>query len=135
MQDKAREILQKVKSIAVVGLSPDENKPSHYVSKFLQSKGYEIFPIYPKEIELLGKKATQSLEQLQINPDLVLMFRKGEFASELLPIIKQRGIKNFWLQLGIKNEAVRLECEKAGINFVEDKCAKIELEKLLKLDS
>ncbi|KGI55982.1 hypothetical protein LR59_02210 [Campylobacter sp. MIT 97-5078] len=129
MQENIEHIIKNCKKVAVVGLSPDESKPSHYVSKCLQEHGFEIFPIYPKELMLFDKLAVPSLEDINEKVDLVLMFRKGEFADELLPIVKKKGIKNFWLQLGITNERVKEECKKAGIYFVQDRCMKIELEK------
>lgn len=130
MSETIKTILNNCKHIAVVGLSPDTSKASHRVSAFMQDKGYEIYPIYPKECEILGRKAVLNLKDLRAKVDLVLMFRKGEFASELLPIIKEKGIKNFWLQLGITNNEVKTECEKLGIAFVQDKCIKIEYQNL-----
>ncbi|STQ85693.1 CoA-binding protein [Helicobacter muridarum] len=124
------DIIKKCKNIAVVGLSPNQNKPSYEVSKYLQERGYEIFPVYPKKCVILGKESVSSIRKINENVDLVLMFRKGEFATELIDDISAKGIKNFWLQLGITNDNVRLLCEELGINFVQDACIKIEINKM-----
>ena len=120
--------LDEVKSIAVLGLSPNETKASFIVSKYLQEKGFKIIPIYPKEDFILNERVYKNLDEVKENIDLVLMFRKGEFASELFETILKKGIKRFWLQLGIKNDDVKEKCAKNKISFVQDKCIMKELE-------
>lgn len=121
-----KEILQTSKTIAVVGLSPDESKPSHYVSKFMQEKGYQIYPIYPKFDEILGRKVYRNLCEINDDIDIVLMFRKGEYAEVLIDEIILKKAKTLWLQLGIKNEIAKFKALKNRINFIEDKCIMIE---------
>ena len=77
------QILSAAKNIAVVGLSPDESKPSNEVAKFLIERGFNVFPIYPKFDEILGRKVYRNLTQIDEDIDIAVMFRKGEFASEL----------------------------------------------------
>ena len=120
--------LDEVKSIAVLGLSPNETKASFIVSKYLQEKGFKIIPIYPKEDFILNERVYKNLDEVKENIDLVLMFRKGEFASELFETILKKEIKRFWLQLGIKNDDVKEKCVKNKISFVQDKCIMKELE-------
>lgn len=120
-------IFDSTKSIAIVGLSADENKASFMVGQFLQENHYKIYPIYPKFDEILGEKVYRNLDEIEEKIDLVLMFRKGKFASSLLSSIVKKGIKNFWLQLGICNDEVQKECEKLKINFIQDKCVMREL--------
>lgn len=120
-------ILNNTKTIAIVGLSPDESKPSFMIGQFLQENHYKIYPIYPKCDEILGERVYRSLDDIDEKIDLVLMFRKGEFASSLLPSIIRKGIQNFWLQLGICNNEVAKECENLKINFIQDKCIMREL--------
>ncbi|MGH2327875.1 CoA-binding protein [Campylobacter taeniopygiae] len=127
MEENIKKILEQTKSIAVVGLSVDSSKASYIVAQYLQENGYKIYPIYPKFEEVLGEKIYRNLEDINEKIDLVLMFRKGSFAANLLPIIIQKGIKNFWLQLGIFNDEVREKCQKLGINFVQDRCIMQEL--------
>ena len=78
------QILSAAKNIAVVGLSPDESKPSNEVAKFLIERGFNVFPIYPKFDEILGRKVYRNLTQIDEDIDIAVMFRKGEFANELV---------------------------------------------------
>lgn len=124
------EILKSAENIAIVGLSPDEGKASNMVSKFLQKQGYKIYPVYPKEDVILGEKVYRNLADIDDDIDIAVMFRKGEFAEILIDEAIKKGIKTLWLQLGITNETARLKAERNGINFVEDRCIKIELQRL-----
>ena len=130
MPSELRQILSSAKNIAVVGLSPDESKPSNEVSKFLIESGFSVFPVYPKFDEILGRKVYRNLTQIDENIDIAVMFRKGEFASELVKDAVKKGVKTLWLQLGITNDAAGTVARENGINFVQDKCIKIELKKL-----
>lgn len=124
------DILKTSKNIAIVGLSPDESKASNIVAKFLIKEGFNIFPIYPKEDEILGRKVYRSLSEIDKKIDIAVMFRKGEFAENLIGEVINLGIKTLWLQLGITNKNAKIIAEENNINFVEDKCIKIELERL-----
>ena len=125
------QILSSAKNIAVVGLSPDESKPSNEVAKFLIERGFNVFPIYPKFDEILGRKVYRNLTQIDEDIDIAVMFRKGEFASELVKDAVKKGVKTLWLQLGITNDAAGAIARENGINFVQDKCIKIELKGLI----
>ena len=125
------QILSAAKNIAVVGLSPDESKPSNEVAKFLIERGFNVFPIYPKFDEILGRKVYRNLAQIDEDIDIAVMFRKGEFASELVKDAVKKGVKTLWLQLGITNDAAGAIARENGINFVQDKCIKIELKGLI----
>ena len=125
------QILFAAKNIAVVGLSPDESKPSNEVAKFLIERGFNVFPIYPKFDEILGRKVYRNLTQIDEDIDIAVMFRKGEFASELVKDAVEKGVKTLWLQLGITNDAAGAIARENGINFVQDKCIKIELKGLV----
>ena len=124
-------ILSAAKNIAVVGLSPDESKPSNEVAKFLIERGFNVFPIYPKFDEILGRRVYRNLAQIDEDIDIAVMFRKGEFASELVKDAIKKGVKTLWLQLGITNDAAGAIARENGINFVQDKCIKIELKGLI----
>lgn len=125
------QILSAAKNIAVVGLSPDESKPSNEVAKFLIERGFNVFPIYPKFDEILGRKVYRNLTQIHEDIDIAVMFRKGEFANELVKDAIKKGVKTLWLQLGITNDAAGAIARENGINFVQDKCIKIELKGLV----
>lgn len=130
MPSDLRQILSSAKNIAVVGLSPDESKPSNEVAKFLIERGFNVFPVYPKFDEILGRKVYRNLTQIDENIDIAVMFRKGEFASELVKDAVKKGVKTLWLQLGITNDEAGAIARENGINFVQDKCIKIELQRL-----
>ena len=130
MPSDLRQILFSAKNIAVVGLSPDEGKPSNEVAKFLIKRGFNVFPIYPKFDEILGRKVYRNLTQIEGDIDIAVMFRKGEFASELVKDAVKKGVKTLWLQLGITNDEAGAVARENGINFVQDKCIKIELQRL-----
>ncbi|PID47110.1 MAG: CoA-binding protein [Proteobacteria bacterium] len=128
--EKIIQILKQTKTIAIVGLSPDESKASHRVGKYLKEVGYKIIPIYPKEEEILGEKIYRSLDEVKEKIDMVNMFRKGSFASTLYEQIKKReDVKSFWLQLGIVNDGAGELALKDGIDFVQNKCIMIEHKK------
>lgn len=129
--DNIGQILSAAKNIAVVGLSPDESKPSNEVAKFLIERGFNVFPIYPKFDEILGRKVYRNLTQIDEDIDIAVMFRKGEFANELVKDAIKKGVKTLWLQLGITNDAAGAIARENGINFVQDKCIKIELKGLI----
>ena len=130
MPSDLRQILSSAKNIAIVGLSPDESKPSNEVAKFLIERGFNVFPVYPKFDEILGRKVYRNLTQIDENIDIAVMFRKGEFASELVKDAVKKGVKTLWLQLGITNDEAGAVARENGINFVQDKCIKIELQRL-----
>ena len=130
MPNDLGQILSAAKNIAVVGLSPDESKPSNEVAKFLIERGFNVFPIYPKFDEILGRKVYRNLAQIDQDIDIAVMFRKGEFASELVKDAVKKGVKTLWLQLGITNDEAGAIARENGINFVQDRCIKIELQRL-----
>ena len=111
------EILKNAKSVAIVGLSPDESKASNMVARYLLQNGFKIYPVYPKEDEILGLKVYRNLSQISEPVDIAVMFRKSEFAQILI-------------DEGIVNEAAKLKASQNGVNFVQDKCIKIEFERL-----
>ncbi|WP_458699390.1 CoA-binding protein [Sulfurospirillum sp. 1307] len=128
---KLKEIFENTKTIAIIGLSPDETKASNMVAKYLQSKGYKIIPVYPKEDTILGEKVYRSLEEIEEKVDMVDMFRKPSFADELVEIAKKRGdVKYFWLQLGIVNDDAFKKAQEYGMVAVQNKCSKVEHKRL-----
>ena len=127
-----KQIFEECKSIAVIGLSPDESKASNIVAKYLQSVGYKIIPVYPKEEFILGEKVYRSLEEIEEKVDMVDMFRKASFADELVEIAHERGdVKQFWIQLGLVNDEAFKKATDYGMVAVQNKCTKIEHKRLL----
>lgn len=129
-----KDILEKTKKIAIVGLSPNPSKDSYMVGKYLQSKGFEIIPIYPKEDLILNQKVYRDLQlALQENqPDIVVVFRKSEAIEDIAKELLNSGFlpKLFWMQLGISNIKAQEILENKGIVVVSDKCMEIEHKKI-----
>jgi predicted CoA-binding protein len=129
-----KEIFDHTRTIAVIGLSPDQAKPSHRVAKYLQEQGFRIIPIYPKGDEILGERVYTSLDEVGDHVDMAVMFRKGEYADELIEMIAKRDdIRTLWLQLGITNDAALTRARAMGLAAVQDRCAMIEYQKLERL--
>ena len=126
-----RQIFHECSNIAIIGLSNDETKPSNKVARYLQSEGFKIIPVYPKHKIILGEKVYRSLKEIRQRVDMVDMFRRASFAQDLVEIAKQRGdVKCFWMQLGIVNDDVFKKALGYGIKAVQNRCTKIEYERL-----
>jgi uncharacterized protein len=124
-ENLVEEILKKVKTIAVVGCSANEEKAAHIVPKYLYDKGYQITPINPSKKKILGKKAFASLKELERPVDLVLIFRP----SEQTPQVAKDAVgktKYLWLQQGISSEEVEKIAKEANIPLIMDMCMMIE---------
>lgn len=121
-----RRILTTCRTLAVVGLSADWNRPSYFAAKYMQQHGYRIVPVNPRYEEILGERCHASLTDIPHPVDLVDVFRRTQ---DVLPIARQAiaiGAKCLWQQLGVTNlEADRLARE-AGLDAVMDRCVKIE---------
>jgi len=126
-----RKILETATVIAIVGLSPDEKKPSNIVARYLINAGYTIIPVNPQYEEILGKKSYPDLVSVPEKVDIVDIFMRAE---KVLPVVEEAiKIKPacIWLQLGIINEEARNLAESHGIAFVMDRCVKIEHARLM----
>ncbi len=120
--DQIRSMLQAVKTIAVVGLSPRAERPSYRVSRSMQGFGYRIVPVRPAVSEVLGEKAYARLSDMPFVPDLVDVFRAS---AEVGPIVDEciaLGVKRIWLQDGVIDEAAAARALAAGITVVMDRC-------------
>ena len=123
------EILDDVKTIAIIGLSPDESKASNMVAKFMQDRGYKIVPVYPKEETILGEKVYRSLLEIPFEVDMVDIFRKPAVFDAVADVCIERGdVKVFWGQLGLVNNAAAQKARDAGMKVVQNHCPKIELQ-------
>ena len=131
-QDKRmKELLEACKVIAIVGLSPDADKPSNVVARYLKQKGYRIIPVNPAQAEILGEKAYKSLRDIPENVDIVDIFIRPD---KVVPFVEEAVVlrpKAIWLQLGIQNDEAKSIAEKAGIPFIQDRCVKQEHARLL----
>jgi uncharacterized protein len=117
-----REILEKYKRIAVVGLSSNTWRASHGVSRFMQTVGYEITPVNPNEVEVLGHKAYASLDEVPDPIEIVNIFRRPEFVPEIVEAAIRRRAKVVWMQEGVVHEEAAQRARAAGIEVVMDLC-------------
>ena len=134
MKNEIQTILKTSKTIAVVGASKNEKKDSYKVMKYLQLQGYKIFPINPylSGKKILGETVYDKIEDIQNDIDIVNVFRPSD---EVITIAKQaikKKAKTLWLQLDIISPESKLIVESEGINFIENKCTKIEYENFLR---
>lgn len=126
-KDEMREIFNSVKTIAIMGLSPDESKASNRVARYLKNAGYKIVPVYPKEEYILGEKVYRSLEEIPFKVDMVDIFRKPKAFDAIADACIKRGdIDVFWGQLGLVNNAAAQKAKDAGMKVVQNYCTKIE---------
>jgi predicted CoA-binding protein len=122
-----KEIFDTVKTIAILGLSPDETKDSHRVAKYLQYVGYKIIPVYPKEEMILGEKVYRSLLEIPFDVDMVNIFRKPDALDPIADACIAKGnVKVFWAQKGIVNNAAAEKALNAGMKVVQNHCSMVE---------
>ncbi|WP_346913959.1 CoA-binding protein [uncultured Roseibium sp.] len=127
-------ILDEVKTVAMVGASANNVRPSYFVLKYLLSKGYDVWPINPGLAgkEILGQTAHASLADLPETPDMVDIFRNSAAAGLIVDDILASGRlpKVIWMQLTVRNDEAARKAEAAGIKVVMDRCPKIEYGRL-----
>ena len=128
MSHRIAEILRRSRTIAVVGLSPKPERASYKVSQYMQSQGYRIIPVYPREDTILGEKVYRSLEEIPDPVDIVDVFRQADDTPPVAEAAVRIGAKCLWLQLGIANEVSQALAEAGGLDYVENRCIKIEHE-------
>lgn len=126
-KQELQEIFNSVKTIAVLGLSPNETKDSHKVAKYLQLHGFKIIPVYPKEDKILGEKVYRSLLEIPVTVDMVNIFRKPDALDMIADACIKRGdVKVFWAQKGIVNNKAASKARNAGMRVVQDMCSMVE---------
>ena len=130
--EELKDTLHNVKTIAVIGISPKENRPSYIVASYLKSKGYRVIPVRPDGEEILGEKVYHSLSEIpkEISLDVVDIFRKSEEVPPIVEEAIQRGIKVVWMQEGVIHKEAGEKAEKAGSKVIMDRCIKKEYQRL-----
>ena len=119
------QILQETKTIALVGASPNPNRPSHGVMRYLLTQGYRVIPVRPDGDEVLGLPPVSSLAEIEDPIDLVDVFRREEAAPEHARQAVEAGAKAFWLQLGLHSLEARRIAIEGGLDYVEDLCTAV----------
>jgi predicted CoA-binding protein len=124
--DPILEILEKYKTIAIVGLSSNPSRPSYGVAEYMQSRGYRIIPVNPNEREVLGEKSYARLEDVPEKIEFVDVFRRVEEVPAVTESAIRTGAKVLWMQLGIENAEAAERARAAGMIVVEDACVFVE---------
>ena len=131
MNDKIKEILSKYKTIAMVGVSKDPTKASTIVMKYMQKYGYKVIPVNPsaKGEKILGEEVYEKLTDIKEPVGIVDVFRPSKEAYEIAEDTIKIGAKVLWLQLGIRDENAKILMKKNDIDYIENKCTKMEYQK------
>jgi len=125
--EEVLDILKKIKTIAVMGLSPDETKASFYVSEYMQKQGYKIYPVYPKGDTILGEKVYRSLSEIPEPVDCVNIFRKPAAIAKIVDeALTRDDVKIIWTQVGLVNNSAAQKAKQAGLDVVQNKCLMVE---------
>src|SRR5450631_3894918 len=129
---KLRRILSTVRTIAMVGASTNWNRPSYFVMKYLQGKGYRVIPVNPGAAgqNLLGETVRANLAEIAEPIDMVQIFRRSEAVPPIIDEAIAAGAIVIWMQLGVRHESAAAKAEAAGLTVIMDRCPKIEFGRL-----
>ncbi len=125
VQDRIR-ILERYKRIAMVGLSSNAFRPSHFAAIYMISEGYDVTPVNPREREVLGRKSFASLREVPGPLEIVDIFREPAAVPAIVDEAIAGGAKVIWMQLGVVHEEAAERARNAGLEVVMDRCVKIE---------
>jgi uncharacterized protein len=120
--DPIRVVLEKYRTIAVVGLSSKITRPSFGVAAYMQAHGYRIIPVNPNERSVLGEKAYPGLDAVPEGPDIVVVFRRPEYVPDIVEAAIRKGAKVLWMQEGVVHERAARRAREAGLAVVQDRC-------------
>ncbi len=121
-----RKIFDETRNIAVVGLSPKPERPSHQVARYLLNVGYTIFPVNPGQNEIMGLTCYPDLLSINQPVDVVDIFRRSEHVAPLVRDAVTIGARVIWMQQGVINQRAAHAAEQAGLLVIMDRCLKIE---------
>ena len=126
-----KEILSKYKSIAMVGVSNDTTKASTIVMKYMQKYGFKVYPVNPRAVgqKILGEEVFATISDIKDQVDIVDVFRPSKEVYAIAEDAIKIGAKVLWLQLGIRDEKAKDLMEKNNIEYVDNKCTKMEYQK------
>lgn len=130
--DDLREIIERSQRIAVVGLSSNPARPSNGVALFLKANGFDIVPVNPNETAVFGAPAVAGLAQIEGPVDMVNVFRRPEYCADIARAAVEIGAGVLWLQQGIRNDEAMAIAEAGGLTAVQDRCLRVEVQRLLR---
>jgi len=122
MPDFVTAILEKYRTLAVVGLSSKPSRPSYDVSAYMLAQGYRIIPVNPNEESVLGQKAYRSLDEVPEPIEVVVIFRRSEYVPEVVESAIRKGAKVVWMQEGVIHEDAARRARDAGLTVIQDRC-------------
>ena len=127
-----KEILSKNKTIAMIGVSKDPSKPSTIVMKYMQKYGYKVIPVNPraKGEKILGEEVFGKLDEIKLPIDIVDVFRPSKEALDIAKDTVKINAQVLWLQLGISSDEAKTLVEKNNIDYIENRCTKMEYQKI-----
>jgi uncharacterized protein len=130
--DYIRDILRDTQTIAMVGASTNWKRPSYFVMKYMQSKGFRVIPVNPGSAgeDLLGETVVASLSEISVPVDMVDIFRNSEAAGAITDEAVTIGAKIVWMQFTVRNDAAAKRAEDAGLRVIMDRCPKVEYSRL-----
>ena len=122
MLDALTPMLERYKTLAVVGLSSKPTRPSYGVASYMKAHGYRIIPVNPNETSVLGEPAYRSLEEVPEAIDIVVIFRRVQYVPEVVESAIHKGAKVIWMQEGIVHEEAARRARQAGLTVIQDRC-------------
>ena len=122
MSDPIRAMLERAKTLAIVGLSSKATRASNGVAAYMQAHGYRVIPVNPHETLVLGEKAYPRLESIPESVDIVVVFRRSEHVPKIVESAIRLGAKALWMQEGVQHEAAARRARAAGLEVVQDRC-------------
>lgn len=122
MADAVTTILERYKTLAVVGLSSKPSRPSCGVAAYMKAHGYDIIPVNPNETSVLGEKAYASLGDVPGCLEVVVIFRRPEYVPEIVESAIRKGAKVIWMQEGVTSELAAQRARQAGLEVIQDRC-------------
>ena len=127
-------VLQRTKVVAMVGVSPNPVRPSNYVARYLGLKGFRVVPVNPAAVgqTVWGARVVPGLEDAPDDTDMVDIFRRSEHVPEIVDeaLLHLPNLRTIWMQIGVRHEAAAQKAEARGITVIQDRCPKIEYQRL-----
>ena len=128
--DEIREILNQCRTIAIVGLSPKEQRDSNMVARYLKLNGFKIVPVNPGQKEILGEKCYKNLLEIPFRPDMVNLFLNPKRVPEAVDQAMEINTGVIWMQLGVVHNLAAEKAREKGIKVIMNKCIKTEHERM-----